>query len=102
MRTVKQPRSLFRRTNDFACDAHFWECYSRLPEKVQSAARAAYEIWNDNPRHPGLRFRPVSSAGEDVWSVRIGIHWRALGVREGDVMIWFWIGSHADYDSLIS
>jgi hypothetical protein len=43
----------------------------------------------------------VPSADEDVWSVRIGINWRALEVREGDTMIWFWIGSHADYDRLI-
>jgi hypothetical protein len=28
--------------------------------------------------------------------------YRALGVREGDEIIWFWIGSHADYDRLLS
>jgi hypothetical protein len=36
-----------------------------------------------------------------VYSVRVGLGWRALGVREGDVMVWFWIGSHADYDRLL-
>jgi hypothetical protein len=58
-------------------------------------------VWSGNPKHPGLHFKPLQSAGEGVWSVRIGIHWRALGVRDGDDMIWFWIGSHADYDKLI-
>jgi hypothetical protein len=28
--------------------------------------------------------------------------YRALGVKEGDEIIWFWIGSHADYDRLLS
>ncbi len=79
----------------------FWACFHRLPQSVQAKAKAAYAVWSENPRHPGLHVKPVASAGEDVWSVRVGIHWRALGVREGDVMIWFWIGSHADYDRLI-
>ena len=26
---------------------------------------------------------------------------RALAVREGDVVLWFWIGTYADYDQLL-
>jgi hypothetical protein len=78
----------------------FWACFSRLPDNVQAIAKAAYARWSADPRHPNLHFKPVPSAGEDVWSVRSGIHWRALGVRETDLMIWFWIGSHADSDRL--
>ncbi len=37
-----------------------------------------------------------------IYSVRIGLDYRALGVREGDDIVWFWIGSHADYDRLVS
>jgi hypothetical protein len=36
-----------------------------------------------------------------IYSVRIGIHYRALGVRERDDIIWLWIGSHADYDRML-
>ena len=79
----------------------FWECFGRLPERIQARAEAAYALWSADPRHPSLHFKPIASGGQDVWSVRIGIHWRALGVRDGDQMIWFWIGSHADYDHLI-
>ena len=50
--------------------------------------------------HPGLRFKQIHGK-RSVYSVRVGIHHRALGVREGDDIIWFWIGSHADYDALI-
>jgi hypothetical protein len=38
---------------------------------------------------------------KQVWSVRAGLGWRALGVRVGDVMFWYWIGSHGDYDGLL-
>jgi len=53
----------------------------------------------DQPAHPSLQFKCVSEKYQ-VFSVRIGIHWRALGYREAgrgeDTLIWFWIGSHAD------
>jgi hypothetical protein len=31
----------------------------------------------------------------------VGLGYRALGVREGETMVWFWIGSHAEYDRLV-
>jgi hypothetical protein len=43
-----------------------------------------------------LRLKPVGR----YWSVRVGIHYRALAVKEGDDMIWFWIGTHSKYDQL--
>jgi hypothetical protein len=33
--------------------------------------------------------------------VRVGLNYRAVGVRDGQDVIWFWIGSHAEYDKLI-
>jgi hypothetical protein len=32
----------------------------------------------------------------------VGIGWRALGVMQAkeDKIVWFWIGSHAEYDKL--
>jgi hypothetical protein len=44
----------------------FWECFSRLPDSVQATAKAAYVQWSANPRHPGLHFKQVRAAGEDV------------------------------------
>ena len=81
--------------------ADFWACYEALPDSVKRSARAAYRLWRDNPLHPGLHFKPIAAAGEALYSVRIGLHWRALGTRDGDDMIWFWIGSHADYDRMV-
>jgi hypothetical protein len=31
-------------------------------------------------------------------SVRVGAHYRALGVDAPGGVLWFWIGSHAEYD----
>lgn len=34
-------------------------------------------------------------------SVRVALGYRALGVVRGKDILWFWIGSHADYDRLV-
>jgi hypothetical protein len=76
----------------------FWSCYRQLPEEIQRLADKSYELLRQDLRHPSLHLKKVGS----FWSVRIGLHYRALAVeREGD-LAWFWIGSHADYDELVS
>ena len=45
-----------------------------LPAQVRQQAREAYRLFRQNASHPGLRFKKV---------------------------VWFWIGSHADYDKLL-
>ena len=48
-------------------------------------------------RHPSLHFKRIGR----FWSVRIGLHYRALAVQDGEDIVWFWIGHHAEYDRLI-
>jgi len=80
--------------------ARFWRAYAALPEHVQRQARVAYELFRADPRHPGLRFKQVHPT-EPVYSVRVGLTYRALGRREdADIIVWFWIGTHAEYDRL--
>jgi hypothetical protein len=79
----------------------FRRLFRQLPAAVQEAARTAYRLWRADPFHNSLRFKKVHPK-EPIYSVRIGLGWRALGVRDGDTMIWYWIGSHADYDRLLS
>jgi hypothetical protein len=71
-----------------------------LPPQVQAQARLAYELFRQDPYHPSLRFKQVH-ASRPIFSARVGLAYRALAVREGDEVIWFWIGSHADYDDLL-
>ena len=77
----------------------FLDCLRQMPEDVRRKARKNYRLWLDNPRHPSLGFKPIGATG--IWAVRVGIGWRALGFVEDDTITWFWIGSHADYDTLI-
>ena len=71
-----------------------------LPKPIQDKARAAYELWSDNPDHPSLRFKKVH-VKLPIYSVRIDIDWRAVGILEGNTVVWFWIGSHADYEQFL-
>jgi hypothetical protein len=79
----------------------FLDCFGKLPHEVQQQARKNYRLWKQNSGHPSLQFKRVSDQ-EPLYSVRIGLGWRALGLRENDAIAWFWIGSHADYDKLVS
>jgi mRNA-degrading endonuclease RelE of RelBE toxin-antitoxin system len=73
----------------------------QLPQHVQRQARQAYRLFKQNPYHPSLHFKQVHPA-RPIYAVRISVDYRAVGVREEDVVIWFWIGVHADYEKLIS
>jgi hypothetical protein len=73
----------------------FWVSYEALPLTVQKLADANYALLKRDPRHPSLQFKKVGR----FWSVRVGLRYLAVDVAEG--YLWFWIGSHADYDKLI-
>jgi hypothetical protein len=78
----------------------FRAAYAALPEPIRRRAREAYRLFRENPTHPSLRFKPVHPT-RPIYSARVGLGYRALAVRDGDVVIWFWIGTHADYDQLL-
>ena len=75
----------------------FWAEYHSLPANVRELADRNFEVLKENPKHPSLHFKKVAR----YWSVRVGISYRALAVEVPEGMIWFWIGSHAEYDRLI-
>lgn len=78
----------------------FFKCYRTVPEKVRRQAREAYKLWKVNPYHPSLHFKQVHRR-DPIYSVRVSLHWRILGIRQGETMAWFWIGSHDAYDQLL-
>lgn len=80
--------------------AQFWKRYEALPEEVQRRADKAYALWQLNPYAHGLYFKRVGKQ-RPIYSVRIGQEYRALGVLEGDAVLWFWIGSHDEYERLL-
>ena len=80
--------------------AQFWNLYDALPEDVQHRADKAYELCQINPQAHGLYFKRVGKQ-QPVYSVRIGKGYRAIGILQKDVIIWFWIGHHDIYDRLL-
>ena len=79
----------------------FRACLARLPEQIQKRALRSYRVFQKDPNHPGLHFKQVHTT-KPVFSARVGLGYRALGVRDGDAIVWFWIGAHAEYDQLVS
>ncbi len=78
----------------------FREMLAQLPAEVQHQADAAHRLFVSNPQHPSLRFKRIHR-DPPIYSARVGISHRAVGVMEGDKIAWYWIGSHADYDQLV-
>lgn len=78
----------------------FWERFNKLPRTIQEQANEAYSRFRIDPYHPSLHFKCVNSK-ESIYSARVGSRYRVLGVKEGDTICWFWIGSHEDYNKII-
>lgn len=79
----------------------FWELFHALPANVREHAIRNYELWQQDPHHPSLRFRRLKGS-RDRFTIRVGDDYRALGMRTADTITWVWIGSHSDYDRLVS
>ena len=77
---------------------HFWDAYRQLLPDIQKLADKSFELLKADPRHPSLHFKKVGR----FWSARVGLEHRALAVEAGSDLLWFWIGSHAEYDRLIA
>ena len=78
----------------------FRKLYSLLPVGIQKQARIAYTQFKQNPYHPSLQFKRVHSS-KPIYSVRINIDYRAVGIFEDNEVIWFWIGSHREYEKIL-
>jgi hypothetical protein len=78
----------------------FWNHYAALPDHVKDQTRAAYATFLTDPHHPSLHFKRIHST-RPIYSVRIGLHYRAVGIFNEQEITWFWIGSHAEYDRLV-
>jgi hypothetical protein len=50
-----------------------------------------------------MQFKKVGERhGNEIWSVRVTLNYRALAIRRSDEYLWFWIGDHKTYNVLIS
>lgn len=75
----------------------FWRCYRQLPEDVRRLADESYQLLRQHPQLPSLHLKRIGR----FWSVRVGLHYRALAVEDGADVVWFWVGPHAEYNRLL-
>ena len=78
----------------------FLKCFKELPDRIKRLARENYKLWRRDAFHPSLEFKRVGKK-YPTYSVRVGLGWRALGFKDNSTMVWFWVGSHAEYERLI-
>jgi len=74
--------------------------FARLPTRIKNEARKMYKLFRSNPNHQSLEFKKLPPH-DDIWSVRVNAQYRAVGQRSGETIIWFFVGTHADYDALL-
>jgi hypothetical protein len=83
-------------------NADFWNDYAALPAEIRARADKQFALLKANPQHPSLQFKKLGERdGEEIWSARVTLRYRALAVRLSGSYVWFWIGEHRVYDTLI-
>lgn len=81
--------------------AAFRKRYAALPAEIRQQARVAYRLFVGNPHHSSLHFKRIHTK-EPIFSARVGRSYRVVGlVEDGNVIVWFWIGPHEQYETLI-
>ncbi len=78
----------------------FWRYYQALPKEVQNLADKNFQLLKTNSYHPSFHFKKIGQQNQ-LWSVRVGSQYRALGREKPLGIVWFWIGSHDEYDQLL-
>ena len=81
--------------------AQFRQQLASLPGDIQKQAYKQYRLFKGDPWHSSLHFKQIHPT-LPIYSVRVSKGYRAVGKRDERGVLWFWIGSHADYDKLLS
>lgn len=81
----------------------FWLEYGTLPQEIRQRADKQFSLLKANPQHPSLQFKKLGERhGQEIWAARVSLNYRALAIRRPGGYLWFWIGDHKTYESLIS
>ena len=69
--------------------------------QLSQHASGSPRLFEEDPSYPSLQFKQIHSS-RPIYSARVSLGYRALCMREGEKLVWSWMGSHADYDKLVS
>ena len=75
----------------------FWKCFNELPKEIQRIAREQFNLFKSDPHYPSFHFKK----GGKVWSIRVSLNYRALGIKDSNDFVWIWIGIHDEYEKMI-
>jgi hypothetical protein len=81
-------------------DRDFWKLFHALPPDVRRQVRKAFDLFQDDPFNPKLRFKELKGH-KGYWEVSINRDVRGIGRRVGNNIDWFWIGDHEAADKII-
>ncbi|MFH1961587.1 MAG: hypothetical protein ABIJ30_01730 [bacterium] len=81
--------------------ARFRKAFTALPKQIQEQSRKNYRQFKQDPWHPSLHFKQIHTS-IPIYSARVSKGYRAVGQRTENEVVWFWIGSHGDYEKLLS
>ena len=83
--------------------AGFWKEYRALPQEIRNRADERFSLLKANQQHHSLQFKKLGERhGQEIWSARVTLNYRALAIKRTDGYLWFWIGDHDTYDLLIA
>ena len=79
------------------------DLYGYLPRRIQNLADAAFRKFENDPLDPALENHPLDDISrgrhkKGSRAVSITQRYRAIYVVDGDTNVWYWIGSHEDYN----
>ena len=81
-------------------NSSFWKLYRKLPQNIREVAKKQYKLFETDAYHVSLHFKRVHST-RPIYSARITQNYRAVGILEDNIIVWFWVGSHNEYDKLL-
>jgi hypothetical protein len=77
---------------------------NQLPEAIVKLAERAFEVFLRDPLAPALHNHELEDSGKGQHrsgsrSVYVNLRYRAIYVVDDNVNVWYWIGSHEDYNN---
>jgi hypothetical protein len=78
----------------------------KLPAKIAEIADAQFQLFLENPFAEPLHNHPIADNDKGQHrdgsrAVSVTFRYRALYVEDGDTNVWYWIGTHEDYNDFI-
>lgn len=84
--------------------AEYRRLLAKLPQWVHRLADETFELFLADPSHPSLRLHALVDTARGQhrsgsFAVYLGKKYRVIYHIDGDTNVWYWIGTHNDYEN---